>query len=226
MPTDAQPTRARWSAILWDLDGTITDSGEEIMSRISLALQAVQWPVPPSRELRRLIGPPMYDSLSVGLGLPPETARRATDAAHAIAREREPGTLTTVFADMPELLAELAGSGVPMAVASSKSEWHVHRVLDHFGLSPHFAVRTGSDEAAGRTHKDTVIAEALRRLDSKGVDVSQVVMVGDRVHDLEGAAAHGIPAIIVGWGYQDDEPVDAALARPHSPAELRELLLP
>ncbi len=215
----------RWSAILWDLDGTITDSGGEITQRISKALRIVGWPVPPLYELQRLIGPPLYEGFIEVLGMPPAKARETVEAQRAIAQLQGPGRRSAVYRGVAPLLAELSAEGFPMAVASSKGEHQVHSVLDHFELSHYFLTRTGADEAAGRTRKADVIEEALRRLGGIGVDLSRPVMVGDRVHDLEGAAEHGIPTVIVGWGYHNGEATEHAAARAENTHRLRELLL-
>ncbi|MGO1538950.1 MAG: HAD hydrolase-like protein [Leucobacter sp.] len=214
-----------WSVILWDLDGTITDSGGEITQRISKALRIVGWPVPSLQELERLIGPPLYDGFIEVLGMPPEKAMETLTAQRTIAELQGLGRRSAVYSGIAPLLAELASDGIPMAVASSKGEHQVHSVLDHFDLSRYFLVRVGSDEAAGRTSKSLVIGEALRQLDETGVDLSRPVMVGDRVHDLEGAAEHGIPTAIVRWGYHNGERTDEALAHPRTAAQLRELLV-
>ena len=162
-----------WSVILWDLDGTITDSGGEITQRISKALRIVGWPVPSLQELERLIGPPLYDGFIEVLGMPPEKAMETLTAQRTIAELQGLGRRSAVYSGIAPLLAELASDGIPMAVASSKGEHQVHSVLDHFDLSRYFLVRVGSDEAAGRTSKSLVIGEALRQLDETGVDLSR-----------------------------------------------------
>lgn len=221
--TELEPRH--WSVVLWDLDGTITDSGGEITQRISKALRTVGWPVPPLKELERLIGPPLYEGFMEVLGMSSEKAMETLTAQRAIAELQGLGRRSSVYSGVAPLLAELAADGIPMAVASSKGEHQVHSVLDHFDLSRYFLTRVGSDEAQGRTHKAQVIAETLRQLTEMGVDLSRPVMVGDRVHDLEGAAEHGIPTIIVGWGYHNGEQTDEAIAHPRTAVELREVLL-
>ena len=224
-PFDTQLRVQGWSALLWDLDGTITDSGGEITQRITRALRMVNWPVPPLKELERLIGPPLYEGFIEVLGMSPEKALETITAQREIAELQGLGRRSSVYQGVAPLLAELAIGGYPMAVASSKGEHQVHSVLDHFDLSRYFLTRVGADEAAGRTHKSQVIGEALRQLEDLGVDLSHPVMIGDRVHDLEGAREHGIPTIIVDWGYHNGEMADGAIGRARNAAALREMLL-
>lgn len=225
----AVPTEAPadgWSVILFDLDGTITDSGAEITQRITKALHIVDWPVPPLKELERLVGPPLYEGFIEVLGMSPAQATETLAAQRTIAELQGLGRRSAVYRGMSSLLAELSRLGVPLAVASSKGQHQVDSVLEHFDLAGYFTVMVGSDEAAGRTHKSQVVEEALRQLRERGVDVSRPVMVGDRVHDLEGAAEHGVPTVIVTWGYHNGEEAPGALARVDTAEQLRAQLLP
>lgn len=210
--------------LLWDLDGTVTDSGGEITQRITKALRMVDWPVPSLKVLERLIGPPLYEGFIEVLGMSPEQALKTLDAQRQIAELQGLGRRSSVYQGVAPLLAELAAEGYPMAIASSKGEHQVHSVLDHFDLSHYFLTRVGADERAGRTHKSQVIGETLRQLETLGVDLSHPVMIGDRVHDLEGAAEHGIPTIIVEWGYHNGETADQAVGRARNAAALRDML--
>ena len=91
--------------------------------------------------------------------------------------------------------------GIPMSLATSKPELPATNMLNTYGLRQYFDVITGASEDESRSAKADVVAEALRRLAAIGADVSRPVMVGDRIHDVEGAAAHNVPTIYVEWGY-------------------------
>lgn len=213
-----------WSVVLWDLDGTITDSAEEITARITKALRLAGCEVPPRSVLLKLIGPPLYEGYREVLGLTHDQAMHVLDGQRNIAELEGLGQRSALYRGVAPLLAELHAAGMPMAVASSKGEHQVEHVTDHFKLAHFFEVRVGSIEAIGRMSKADVIAEAMRQLDALGIDTSRPIMVGDRVHDIEGAAAHGIPAVVVDWGYHNGESSDGAIARADTAEELREFL--
>lgn len=214
-----------WSSILWDLDGTISDSAEEITARISKSLRLAGFPTPSLADLRQLIGPPLYEGYTEILGLTHDQALQVLDAQRHVAELEGLGQRSSLYRGVSALLAELHGLGMPMGIASSKGEHQVVHITDHFKIAQYFDVRVGSIERIGRMSKTDVIGEALRQMNDLGFDTSRTVMIGDRIHDLEGATAHGLPAIIVGWGYHNGESSEGALARVERIEELRELLL-
>lgn len=206
--------------VLWDLDGTIIDSGPEIMQRMRRVITEFGYPEPTPAQLRSFIGPPLFDSFATLM--PAAEAERAVARSREIARSQDPGYLVELHTEVAQLIRELHAAGTPQAVASSKGQWLVELVLQHFDLAHCFAGVWGSD--ADRTDKPRVIAAALDAFGQRGVPSPDAVMIGDRIHDLEGARANGIPAIIVTWGYGDGEAVPGALARVDTVAELRPML--
>ena len=108
----------------------------------------------------------------------------------------------------------------PLAIATSKPESTATRILEHFGFAPLFTVIAGASDDETRSEKADVITRALELLAERGVDVSRPVMIGDRIHDVDGAAAHGIPSIVAGWGYGAPEEAAGAIAIAASPADL------
>ena len=156
------------------------------------------------RDIRSIAGPPMVDTLtSLGLAGPD------LDRAVAAYRERydEVGWLeNAVFTGMDALLDRLAVDGYRMAVATSKDEVAARRILGHFDLAAPFEFIGGADISVGRMAKADVIAHSLSAMgvDPTPVDgggTGQVLMIGDREHDIEGAARYGVPTAIVRWGY-------------------------
>jgi phosphoglycolate phosphatase-like HAD superfamily hydrolase len=123
------------------------------------------------------------------------------------------------------LLADLQTAGVRLAVATSKAEPTARRILAHFGLDKHFEVIAGASVDGSRATKSDVVAHALAQLHPLP---DRVLMVGDRSHDVEGAAEHGIDTVVVGWGYGREDFTDphavSALAHVGSIADLREVL--
>ena len=100
--------------------------------------------------------------------------------------------------DLEQATADLQAAGVLMAVATSKAETTAQRILAHFGLDGHFEVIAGASNDGTRAAKSDVVAHVLAQL---APVPDNVVMIGDRSHDVEGAAVHGIATIVVGWGY-------------------------
>ena len=127
---------------------------------------------------------------------------------------------------MPEVLARIAEAGVPLSLATSKPESAARRILEHYGLAQYFTVICGASEDEVRSAKADVVEEALRRLRELDVDLSTPVMVGDREHDVHGAAAHGIPTIMVEWGYGSPAEAAGTVAVVSGAEELATLLLP
>ncbi|MEO9327520.1 HAD hydrolase-like protein [Gordonia aurantiaca] len=215
------------TVLLLDLDGTITDSFAGIANSFRHALAAVGAPEPDPEVVAGIAGPPMIDTLN-GLGLEPAVA----DEAMRAYRERytEIGWLeNSVFDGMDSVLADLSAAGRTMAVATSKNQTTAQRILEHFELADHFEFIAGASDDGTRRHKSDVIAHAVSELGipvdpGTGHVTAPVVMIGDRSHDVHGAAAFGISAILVRWGYAlHGEERDAAWAV-SSTAELRDVL--
>jgi phosphoglycolate phosphatase len=192
--------------ILFDLDGTLTESGPGIISSVRYALARMGQPALDDDQLRRFIGPPLLDSFRDICGFDP------AEVVVAIAAYREHYATdgqyeNAVYDGIPELLAALHEAGRTLAVATSKAEVFASSILDHFGLSGHFTSIVGSELDGRRTAKSEIITEALVRL---GRPTTGTVMIGDRSHDVRGAVAVGVGSIGVLWGYGDDAELTAA----------------
>lgn len=181
--------------ILFDLDGTLTDSGEGIINCAALALEHFGLPVPDRQTLRVFVGPPLNVSfLKFGV------SADKTDEAIAVYRSRY--TTVGMFENTPypgirELLEKLRAQGHKLYVATSKPECMSVTILEHFGLAPYFDIICGATLDESRASKASVIAYLLERAGG----IENAVMVGDTEFDVIGAAAHGIPTIGVSWGY-------------------------
>lgn len=208
-----------WTCVLFDLDGTLTDSAPGITSSLARMFATIGQPVPSPAQLLEYVGPPLLDSLQ-SLGGMTEPAAR-----HALAVYREDYAAhgafdSAVFPGVRGLLQRLHAAGIPLAIATSKPEAQATRILEHFGLAEYFDVITGATDDESRSAKADVVAEALRRLAAGGADLSHPVMVGDRSHDIHGAAAHGVPTIFVTWGYGAPEESAGAVSVADDPADL------
>ena len=181
--------------ILFDLDGTLTDSGEGIINCVIYALEKFGLPIPPRENLRYFVGPPLHESF-IRQGVPADRAEEAV----AVYRERY--VPTGMFENSPysgvrEMLEKLKEEGHTLYVASSKPEWMCVEILKHFALAHYFDKICGATMDTSRTNKEAVIAYLI----SENGKADNMVMVGDTKFDVLGAKVHGIPCIGVSWGY-------------------------
>ncbi|QAY74838.1 HAD family hydrolase [Agromyces protaetiae] len=212
-----------WSAVLFDLDGTIVDSQSEITASLAHMFSEMGLDVPDDATLRSYVGPPLLDSLRMTAGFTDAEAWEALNVYRDHYGER---LLTSpVFPGVAGVLERLHAAGVPVALATSKPESMARAVLEHAGLAKYFTVIAGAEENDDRSTKAEVVAEALHRLQAQGIDTAQAVMVGDRGYDTLGALANGVPTILVEWGYGSPAEAGDAFAVVHSADQLRALLL-
>ena len=215
---------APFTSILFDLDGTIIDSAPGITATLAYTFETMGIPVPSPSDLLGYVGPPILDSFRDRAGL------SLGEAAEALAiyrpRYLEIGAFdSSVFPGVPAVLRAVHAAGIPMSLATSKPETPATLILSHFGLLGEFDIITGASDDEVRSSKEDVVAEALVRLAVLGADLSRPVLVGDRKHDIEGAAANDVPTIFVDWGYGSATEQAGSIAIAHTPAELQQLLL-
>ncbi len=216
--------RRTWSCVLFDLDGTILDSAPGIMSSLVDTFVHVGLPVPPADELIHYIGPPLLESLQTRAGLSLDDARKTLEIYRRDYR-KDGAFDAAIFPGVVGLLSSLKEAGVPVAIATSKPEAQAIRILEHFDLMQYLTFVAGASEDETRSSKTAIVGRAISELQAAGADTTLAVMIGDRVYDVEGAAAHDIPSIIVEWGYGSPEEAKDALATVYSADQLRELLL-
>jgi phosphoglycolate phosphatase len=202
--------QTRYQAILFDLDGTLTDSRPGIINTMQHALTEIGANVPAAETLHDWIGPPLRASFLKYLGRPEL-------ADHAVAIYREHYARQGAYENQPwpgilDLLAELRERRIPMAVATSKYRPAARQILDHFAMTDFFVAVAGpTDDVPGDT-KAAAIATALAALAEP--HRRGAVMVGDRHHDVHGARSHGLPCIGVSYGYGSHVELSNAGAAP------------
>lgn len=196
-----------YDIVLFDLDGTLTDPGEGITNSVAYALNKFGIEVIDKTTLYNFIGPPLVDSFMKYYGFNKE------DALLAVDYYREYFGVTgifenRVFDDIPEFLDTIKKSGRKIALATSKPEQYAVRILEHFDLLKYFDFVGAATMDETRSKKADVIKYTL---DSLGVvDKSNVVMVGDRHHDIKGAVQNGLDSIGVLFGYGNQEELEIA----------------
>ena len=207
-------------AIFFDLDGTLTDSGEGIINCATLALEHFGLPVSSREEMGVFVGPPL-DQTFLKFGVPADK----TDEAIKVFRSRYlvVGKFeNTPYPGIHQVLDTLKKQGYRLFVATSKPETTAVEILHKFDLAQYFELICGATFDTNRVHKADVIAYLLAQIGTP----EDILMVGDTEFDVLGAAAHGIKTIGVAWGYGKVEAMEAAgaAAIAHSMDELLQLI--
>jgi phosphoglycolate phosphatase len=198
--------------VLFDLDGTLTDSRPGILRSTRFALRRLneekrsEHPIPEEDALEFMIGPPLRDTFATLVG--PENV----EALLGYYRERYAGIglfENAVFEGVPEALAALHAAGYRLFVATSKNEADARRILAHFDLAKYFAGIYGSQNDGGRAVKSELLSYILAQENIKA-SAADVAMIGDRKFDILGAKAVGIAAMGALWGYGSREELKQA----------------
>lgn len=194
-------------SILFDLDGTLTDSGEGIMKCAKLALEHYGIPVPDINALRVFVGPPLVDSF-VRFGVPAQEANNAVEIYRS--RYLTVGKFENYpYPGIHDLLQKLKNNGHRLYVATSKPESTSIEILEHFELAGYFDIIAGASMDSGRSCKADVISYLLGQCER----TEENIMVGDTAYDVIGAKAHNIPTIGVSWGYGEVPDMEEAGAK-------------
>jgi phosphoglycolate phosphatase len=214
-PQDHATTLPRPDTVLFDLDGTLIDSGPSILAALRKALAEEGLPALPPDAERSLLGPPLYRALPPLVG---DAADRVVRTYRRIFVAEGFAYRATAYPGIEALLDGLARHHVRLAVSTSKLETSAVTILEHLGLAGRFATICGDTQDAGRPTKAEVIAETLRRIGESPRRTGEsprrtggsprrtgesplTVMVGDRSHDVIGAREQGLSCLGAGWGY-------------------------
>ena len=207
-------------AIFFDLDGTLTDSGEGIINCAILALEHFGLPVPSREEMGVFVGPPL-DETFVKFGVPKDKTQEAIDVFRS--RYLVVGKFENApYPGIHQLLETLKNQGHRLFVATSKPEITALEVLEKFELTQYFEMICGAMMDGSRVHKADVISYLLGQVG----DLEQILMVGDTEFDVIGAAKHGIKTIGVSWGYGKAADMEkaGAIGIAHTMEQLNELI--
>lgn len=180
--------------IIFDLDGTLTDSGEGIMNSARYAFEQLGLPAP--ADLREMVGPPLSTSFAL-LGVPEESVEDAIRLYRDKYNNQGGKYQNKVYQGIEQMLRELSEYGCELYVATSKPEELACEILVGFGLDGYFKYIAGATLDHSRESKEDVL-EYLLALIGKN---DKTIMVGDTRYDVIGANRHDIPCIGVSWGY-------------------------
>jgi len=210
-------------AILFDLDGTLTDPKPGITTCIQYAMRELGHEVPHTDDLHWCIGPPLRGAFAKVLNT---TDEAVIDRALALYRERF-GTIglfeNTLYEEIPGTLQTLRALGYRTLVATSKASVYAERIVKHFGLAGLFDKVYGSELNGIRSDKGELIAYVML---TENLLPAEVLMIGDREHDVIGAKKNGVPCIGVVYGYGTEEELRSggALSIAASPRQIIELV--
>ena len=188
----------RFSAVIFDFDGTLCDTGPGIMNSAAYALEAYGFEVP--REpgaLRCFIGPPLLVTFQEQFGADAATAQALVQKY----RERYNGAIlneSMLYRGIVTLLENLKAAGIRIGIASSKPKRYIDQLLAHYTIDKFFDAVCGVDFNADCESKASIIARCLQEL---GVTPEKALMVGDKSYDINGGKANGLKTVGVNWGY-------------------------
>jgi phosphoglycolate phosphatase len=190
----------KYKHILFDLDGTLTESAEGITRSVAYALEKFGIKETDYEKLKLFVGPPLVDAFMKFYGFSEADAKKATEYYRE--RFRVKGIFENALYDgITEVLDTLKKAGFNLIIATSKPEEFAKRIVAHFDIEKYFSFIAGATFDGTRGNKSDVIKYAL---DIAGItDKSSAIMIGDRHHDINGANAVGIDSIGVLYGYGD-----------------------
>ncbi|SES88544.1 phosphoglycolate phosphatase [Enterococcus malodoratus] len=182
--------------VLFDLDGTLTDSSEGILNSVRYMLEKKALKVPDLATLHTFIGPPLDETLNHLYGLNKDESQKAVEIYREYYAEKGIKQLA-VYPGIEEILETLSADYV-LAIATSKPEFYAKKILADVNLSSYFTGIFGADLAGERSKKTDVIAYALEQLEG-----DSAVMIGDRKFDIIGAKENHLKSIGVLYGFGD-----------------------
>jgi len=208
--------------VLLDLDGTLSDSEPGILRSLQWACDVEGFPIPNEAQVRSVIGPPFEIGLP-SIGIPDDALFRVIKTYRE--RYETIGLFeNTLYDGIVSMLDGLAAEGLSLSIATAKPEGTAVRIIEHFGLTERFELIVGATLTQERRSKHQVITRVLDLLGMDGGD--NIVMVGDRDHDVLGALHNGMPCLGVTWGYGSvDELLTAgAFALADAPTDVVDLV--
>lgn len=215
----------KYTTVLFDLDGTLTDPGDGIVNSVAYALKKYGIEVEDKKSLYKFIGPPLVVSFSTYYGFTEEKSREAISYYREYYKEKGINECK-LFDGIKELLISLKNAGYEIALATSKPEVFAHRVLENYDIQNYFDFIGGAtiDETTRYT-KEHVIEYVLSNINQK--DRTKILMIGDRHFDINGAKAYNLDSMGVTFGYGTYEELNEAGADyiVNSPKEIEEMLI-
>jgi phosphoglycolate phosphatase len=195
----------KYTTILWDLDGTIIDSSPGVFESFNHTFRELGMPELSAPEMQPFMGPPLRTTFGQLLGMDHEE----TEEALALYRDfylKQGGALNcALYPGVIETIQKSKAAGITNSLATSKAQRGTKLVGEHFDFLKHFDVLGTAANDESRNSKTDVITYAFEELQKIGADLSRVILVGDRIHDIEGARHHNLEVVLVKWGFGNEQ---------------------
>lgn len=185
------------TSLLFDLDGTLTDSKDGIINSVLYSLQRLGIYNISQETLISFIGPPLRESFTKSLGLSHQDSELAVQYYREYYMDKGMYE-NSVYEGIPELLTFCKKESITLYVATAKPEHYAGKIIEHFNLDSYFKDICGCTLDATRDNKTAVIGYVLQK---HGLYTDNTIMIGDREHDINGAHSHNVRSIAVGYGY-------------------------
>lgn len=184
--------------VLFDLDGTLTDSSPGILNSVKYALTEMAWEIPDGEVLNKFLGPPLTYSFAEFCCMDEEQAKQAAEIYRG--RYKDYCVIeNSLYDGIYDVLEQLTDAGKILAVATTKPEVMAEKIVSHFGIKKFFTAVCGAAPDGSNGGKAGIIRNALEKCGED--DLGQALMIGDRFYDIEGAKAVGIASVGALFGY-------------------------
>ncbi len=210
--------------ILFDLDGTITNSAEGIINCVKYALNKLEWQQPSLNVLHRFIGPPLVDAFMEYCGMDKGLAEQAT--AYYRERYKDIGVYEcSLYDGIEDMLKSLKEANKTIILATAKPLVFAKKVITHFSLDKYFSDMVGAEIGGTIIHKHQVINEVIKRFNI--TDRTSAIMIGDREQDISGAKMFLLDSIGVKYGFAEPNELEEAGATyiAKTPSDILKILL-
>lgn len=213
-----------YTTVLWDLDGTIINSSPGVFESFNHTFRTVGMPELTPAEMKLFMGPPLRTTFGQLLGLTHEE----TEECLAVYRDfylKQGGALNCeLYPGVIETIQKSQAAGMTNSLATSKAERGTKLVGEHFDFLKYFDVLGTAANDESRNSKTDVITFAFEELQKIGADLSKVILIGDRIHDVEGARHHNLEVCLVKWGFGNQQEWELADHVVEDPSQLQKVL--
>ena len=196
---------SKFTTILWDLDGTIIDSSPGVFESFHHTFQTLGLPDLTDEQMRPFMGPPLSHTFGQVLGFEQALVQECLKTYRDFYLNQGGALNATVFPGVIDTLKKIKAAGIPQSLATSKALIGTTLVGEHFDFLKYFDVLGTASNDLSRNSKSQVLEYALCELQKLGADLSRPILIGDRIHDIEGARQHDIEVCLVKWGFGTED---------------------
>jgi phosphoglycolate phosphatase len=213
-----------YTTVLWDLDGTIIDSAPGVFESFHKTFEILGLPDVDDEQLRSFMGPPLSVTFSEKLGFSPELTEQCLTTYRDHYLNKGGALNCTLYPGVVDVIRKCQEAGIKNSMATSKGESGTRIVGEHFDFLKYFDVVGTATNDRIRSAKADVMSYAFDELRKINADLSRVILIGDRIHDIEGAREHGVEVCLVKWGFGNENEWAQADYLVENTTELEELL--